>query len=31
MQELTDYSGPFDPSFSHERLSKKTLHRLLRA
>ena len=29
MAELTDYSGDFDPEFSHENLSKGTLLKLL--
>ncbi|MBN2098910.1 MAG: hypothetical protein JW753_04855 [Dehalococcoidia bacterium] len=31
MTELTDYSGPFDHAFSHERLKKETLLKLLKA
>lgn len=30
MTELADYSGRFDPAFSHERLDKETLLRLLK-
>lgn len=30
MPELKDYNGPFDPSFSHDKLSKETLLRLLK-
>ena len=29
MEELTDYSGEFDPNFSHENLSKEILLKLL--
>ena len=31
MTELTDYSGGFDPTFSHEKLTKETLLKLLKA
>ena len=31
MTELVDYSGGFDPTFSHEKLKKETLLKLLRA
>lgn len=31
MTELTDYSGPFDPEFSHRRFGKETLLKLLEA
>ena len=31
MSELTDYSGEFDPEFSHDKLSKETLLKLLEA
>ncbi len=30
MSELADYSGPFDPEFSHEKLGRETLLRLLK-
>jgi hypothetical protein len=30
MPEMADYSGPFDPGFSHDKLNKDTLLRLLR-
>ena len=29
MSELADYSGKFDPEFSHDKFSKKTLKKLL--
>ena len=31
MSELIDYSGEFDPEFSHDKLSKETLLKLLEA
>ncbi|MDM8000626.1 MAG: DUF6125 family protein [Dehalococcoidia bacterium] len=31
MTDLTDYSGRFDPAFSHEKLRKETLLKLLKA
>ena len=31
MTELVDYSGGFDPTFSHEKLNRETLLKLLRA
>ena len=31
MTELVDYSGAFDPAFSHEKLKKDTLLKLLKA
>jgi len=31
MTELSDYSGPFDPEFGHEKFSKETLLKLLGA
>lgn len=31
MPELADYSGKFDPGFSHDKFSKETLIRLLKA
>src|SRR5512136_950080 len=30
MPELADYSGAFDPGFSHEKLNKETVLRLLK-
>jgi hypothetical protein len=30
MSELTDYSGPFDPGFNHDKLNKQTLLQLLK-
>ena len=31
MKELVDYSGKFDPHFSHDKFTKKTLLKLLKA
>lgn len=31
MADASDYSGPFDPSFSHDQLGKETLLKLLHA
>ncbi len=31
MAELSDYSGPFDPAFSHDQLTKETALKLLQA
>lgn len=31
MTEITDYSGKFDPKFSHDKLTKETLLKLLKA
>jgi hypothetical protein len=30
MTELVDYSGPFDPNFSYEKLTRETLLKLIR-
>ncbi len=31
MSEIADYSGPFDPRFSHDKLNREALLRLLKA
>ena len=31
MKELTDYSGKFDPHFSHDKFTKETILKLLKA
>ncbi|MFA5366900.1 MAG: DUF6125 family protein [Dehalococcoidia bacterium] len=31
MVELNDYSGPFDPDFSYDKLSRDAMHKMLKA